>query len=1110
MISAERWKQLRWEDFEALCYDYFCCCYPDTEIDRTPLSHDGGKDIVLYIKHPALSSRIWVECKKHSRPIGLEELGKNVVVIANRNIQKLIVVSANRVRRSAKLEMMQFAERHNFRIKFLDAERLEHQLIRYPAVVRRFFPGLHVDAAEPLEQALLVSTLVSEFETDSSDEQPTLKLRRDNRFYIHVFVENFAQSGRDVRLAFEATNAVLIRPRWSAMPEVTVSLGALEDRLVTFYCEALGSASTVELPNLVVTTKDEQGVSSETRHSLDTLQVTFLRTAPLKGEENHRFLGGRLPELLADVLEGRGRVIDLRGASGVGKTRMLREISVRLRRKGFEILEFDAREWNDFRLFRRLLADLLGLPLYRGFVRYSAENLRELFNNEGLDPAYAEKLHPFFVTDNLEPDTAFYVAEALRYFLVRRASTVPVAIQVDNFQEMSPAIVPLWDELLSFVRSTRMRACLLLSTNVETLSPVRAESISRFLDRLDEIRYQSSDFIHVLHVREFTEREARAFLMDMLPDVNQHDRLLDTLVHVAGQRPLYLEIFLHYMEDSGVVHFSPGGTWYIASVEALEGFLRTVPPGIAAALNRRLQFLREEAGEEWGDVRTALAALLVFEGRLPLDFLPAANVSERTVDLLVRKAFARFDRNENSVRFYHDVLERHFGALAELAPSRELSKRVTGWIEGLTEEARPAGSSKILFRAYCRLGLRERAVDAGADALIHAYGLQNHPDVVVVGDVLLDLMEDETGAGDLPRYLELSMRYAASLVDHVHFKRGFETFEKIRAYVRTPAPGISEHFRHDFYHQAVNARFLHLRLREALDLLREHQEMNGQEPWWQFLIEDRFGVVYTALGDRATATHHMDAALALAHAADNPLWRSIAASDYGYLHFYLTGDPAAAVEWFTQAVTEHRDVANPPLYRKVEAVQQAGYIDFLQRRWPDVLDRADQALWTCRRAHYTLLRLRVLNLKAAALLQLGRDTEAEDLLHEGRSEAELFFNERGRWRILSNLGALYAARGDLPRARTYLDAGVDAVRRMEVPPEGVVKELPLLANAALLRHLLGDALGVDALLAVYPDQRLKRYIQQMRGALRPGELTRAREMDGIALASYRGFSLFIS
>ena len=195
MISSKNWEKITPDEFEDLCYVYLCHKYPDISIQKTPLVHDGGKDVVMMISHPALSIKIWVECKKHKRSIGLQELGKNVVLIVNKRVQKFVVISANPVTKNAKIELFEFARLSNFKIEFLDGELLENELVKYPDIIQKYFPDLK-DLSDQLtnksQNELQLYCRISEFEDSLSaeDTQGVFHLKRDDTFYIHIFLEN--------------------------------------------------------------------------------------------------------------------------------------------------------------------------------------------------------------------------------------------------------------------------------------------------------------------------------------------------------------------------------------------------------------------------------------------------------------------------------------------------------------------------------------------------------------------------------------------------------------------------------------------------------------------------------------------------------------------------------------------------------------------------------------------------------------------------------------------------------------------------------------------------------------------------------------------------------
>ncbi|HEX6373183.1 MAG TPA: AAA family ATPase [Longimicrobium sp.] len=1100
------WGQLQWQDFELLCYEYLCCCYPDTEIVRTPPTQDGGKDVVINVRHPALSSRIWVECKMHSRPIGLEVLGKNVVIIVNERVDRLIILSANAVTKPAKMQLMQFAARNNFKLTVLEEDGLEREVSRFPQLISRFLPGLApAPAASPND--IEVSCIASEFENDASVEQPRLKLRRDTRFYVHVLLKNSSNVRQELALSFDDSPHISISP---GRRTATLTLDPLEDRLHSFYCELLPGAMTVEVPALRMTARSENGSELCTRHEVGEVDVTFMRRAPLIGEQVVRFVTGELPDLMDDVQEGRARVVDLRGGSGVGKSRVLQEAAALLRRRGADTYEFDARESDDFRVFRRLLGDLLGLPLHRGFARYSAEQLADLFENSGFGRESGEAVHRFLVHGQTSAETIAVVSEAIKFFLLRRAGTVPVGLLIDNVQEMSPATVPVWEDLIAFLRSTRISVCMIFSTNVETFARERSQVLSRFLDRLEDARNVKEPYIAGLRVPEFTEGEAALFIRNMLPDVNEHDQLVGALVQHAGTRPLYLEIFLDYMEDSGALRFTAGGTWYVSSVAALAGFLRSVPPGVSQALDRRVEALRAHSGGTlWESIRKALAAILAFEGKLPIEFLGAVALDHEIADFLTRRGLTRYDRHDDSLHVYHDVLKRYFAGSPAFRLDRGLAAAVADWIES-HPEAEVENGDKIQFDMYMRLNRRGAALNAGSRALRRAHDAQNHPQVVAVGDVLLGMMEARLDAAKVPEFLDLATMHADSLIHDVDSARGLAAYERLREHLRNAPSSIPSEFRHRYYHEAVNSCILHLRFPAALELLREHEAMEPHDLRYDFLIQNRYAVIYTALDDLPHALEHIERAMALAEQGGDPYLISTVASDHGYIHFYLTLDASEASRWYTRAVAVHGAVPNPPPWRQVEAAQQAGFVRFLASDWEGAVGHAEQALHICRRSKYTLLKLRVANLRASCLLHLDRFDAAEDALHEARSEAELFGNERERWRVVSNLAVLYHASGEPHRARDFAEIGWEAFVRSAVPRDAVVKELPLLANTLLFRYMDGNEAGAREVVRAYPHPRLSRYLTALRATAVSRRPLRGTDVAPIGLASFRGFGLFIS
>ena len=78
--------------FEEMCFEYAKQIYnkDDYILFHTRYTHDGGKDIETKFFDEIHEYKIWAECKHHRRNIGLEEIGKNVVLVIAHNINKII------------------------------------------------------------------------------------------------------------------------------------------------------------------------------------------------------------------------------------------------------------------------------------------------------------------------------------------------------------------------------------------------------------------------------------------------------------------------------------------------------------------------------------------------------------------------------------------------------------------------------------------------------------------------------------------------------------------------------------------------------------------------------------------------------------------------------------------------------------------------------------------------------------------------------------------------------------------------------------------------------------------------------------------------------------
>ena len=159
--------QISPQKFEDLALDYTNIIFTEkgTEILPTRYTKDGGKDIIITHISKITNFRAWVECKNHKRNLGLSEIGKNIVLVISKRINKLIYISASSITETAQAEILNVGEKNNFEVLFLDGDNYKRELTKYPDLLNNYFT-LRNPLLLAQESDVKISSFISEFEKE--------------------------------------------------------------------------------------------------------------------------------------------------------------------------------------------------------------------------------------------------------------------------------------------------------------------------------------------------------------------------------------------------------------------------------------------------------------------------------------------------------------------------------------------------------------------------------------------------------------------------------------------------------------------------------------------------------------------------------------------------------------------------------------------------------------------------------------------------------------------------------------------------------------------------------------------------------------------------------
>jgi tetratricopeptide (TPR) repeat protein len=1112
VITPEQWKALGWQGFQRLVYDYLCERFGEAAaiVQTATGGPDGGRDLELTFTNPARNWKAYVECKSHNAKLGLAVLGKYLVVVIINYAQELFIVSSSAITDSACAQFIQVAESSRIHLSLIHGRFLDDELRQYPSILAKYFPTLTPSKREldtqPLQAAVYVRPF-PEVDIGGAVTHRQIKLHTTH-FYIHILLKNLAAENLEINdIAIPNASYSLFVTPLSEYGTPRKVLSPLQDASVVYSCRVQVPRPRFSLGEIVIGYRVAR-VDHKVRLDLPSLDFSGLTTPPLIGETLQGFLNEDLHSLSEEVVLGEARLLDVRGISGVGKSRLMDEVSARLREAHFVVLRYDAIFARDS-LFRRLIADLAALPIYKGGLTHATRQVIDLLVARGCALEYATDIAKFLVSEDITLAKFYAVSEVLKHFLGHPARDAPISVVIDNVQELSPKALQLLLVLAHFLQESPARILLVLATNTEIMPRPIVTPLTEFHERLDA--FGQGYFRTRLDLEPLTHSNARLLIYSLLelapadPTERIDDAVIDMLLQKAGTRPLDLMMAIHWFEETGVIRRSGSLTWFIPDFRHFAQSVRFVPRGSAALIRRRLLAIGHlVTPSRQRSLKSILQFLVAFSGSIPSVFAER-RLDRSCIELLLERSILRQELTYSGecLVAFHDNIFRFLISSPTWSSRAQHARSILDWLAKQDEVTQDELALVELANAVRARRPASKVIDIAERAINRSHG-RTSSDIREVGEQLeayfnrcrLTLL-------DLRRYLPIKLRYANALVHEAQVSEGLRVFEDLYHYVKSGSM-INTADGDRFYHQFVNAHLHTARYDRALEILHEMTHHHFTSDEYLFLLYDRYGVAHTALGHDTEATTWLDRALGVALAAGNQEWMSICYYDIAYVHLHVTFNIALISDALRNSIVAHDRASEKPSWRRIET-HQAMAISALLKGHPEVAAReVEQGLWLSKRESTIIYDAKLLNLLGVCHLILGQLGEARHAFEGGRSKAAMSFNSRAYWRAIANLGALTAIE-DGPRSG--LDFFVEVERHLLETPgsaHAFARELPIIANYIALCAEIADRAKIKKLLEMWDERRLHRFARTVL----EGVPRSKRNVPGVI--QYGGFAFLVT
>ena len=1000
------------EKFEELCVSYLRYLKGTKfTIKGTRYCKDGGKDIKGVAKND-IPYEIWAECKKHGRSIGLDEISKNVVLVLSENINELIFFSTSNITAGAQKHISNLASRHNFSVAYYYGEKLLSGLAELP--IFRNQQGIQFDKGDD-KKGLAINLYLSKYANSNYYESgATIILQRDTVFYIDIFfTNNSSEIMKDINIEIPCSNYML----FNVQPyNKYFHLQPYCDRVVQIKVNVVNCMKKYSIPKIRIRYEYNEEKKTISLYA-GTVDPTHLIYFPLIGVKLNNFLKLTVEPLL-EIVTPNTYIIDIRGGSGVGKSRLIKELLLIGETHNWHIKQYDGNNNKDLKIIKDLLCSFIGLPFYSGNINFTSNEIRKILKSQGDNEEFAEILYDFIYRNKTNDEILYYIEDTILHLLKHPYLDYPYILSIDNLQEIDSSVLDMLEHLISILNNTAAKFIIILGTNVEQIPSKNQKKISGFLDALD---CYNDDYRLYQELRPMDYMDAKTFYIGLMKNIESHEVLLNLLINKAGTRPFDMIMQLKYMQEKNILSWQEGNSWYIQNFDRFDSFVKEVPIKSIELIQQRVQaqlaLFKENSAENYYQnyFNILIKCLLLFKDNLPIEFLHYININEDIVVELMNSLFFRYDDDEPEIHFYHNNLYLYFSSQKIYLYDAEMAKRVATWLENDSESS-IKNKDIILLDCYIKLKHYETAKIKGIKCLKSSFDIYNYTDAAAIAELLLSTEKFQLKDNES---FEIKFLLADAYRERIDHEKGSQLYNELFNELQEKSNLLPEKERNKFYHKAINANLNSNHPDLALDVLKYFEKTNITMPFYKLILCDRFAVVYLALGDIDSAKRNIEKAIDMAEKANDTEWMGIVYSDYAYLQYRGYQDPAQTCKYFMKAY----NIQFPNLTyinRIGELLQQKSFAELLQGNLENALSDVNMSVETCQKIHSTYLETKAINLKGIIQIILNDQQGGLETWGKGIDLCQEIKNLPSKIRIYCNIGAYYLAENNFPYAKDNL------------------------------------------------------------------------------------------
>lgn len=1070
------------KEFEELCTEYLKLYYKNKNISihGTKLKKDGGKDIVgtaLDVPY-----EIWAECKRHNRALGLETISKSAILVISRGINELIYFSTSDITRNAIKHISMVAAKHDFSVTFIYGDRLYQEL----SILPRFQYDVK-NQERQIKNDLKIIRYFSVFEdTEQYTESSKLTLQRDNIFYIDIYLTNLHDT--------TISNIRCILPK---MPDITFHIQEIHNgfkmlqgsnRVIQVRAEVISSCTEKYIPDF--TLKYQCNNHNYSKKILGgIIDPTQLIYYPLVGEKVQNFLSKKILPLLKHKSESPIYVINITGKSGTGKTRLLSEIIHSAKNHNFQTLYCDAKKQSGFSIIRGYLCACLGLPYCTGNISCTLEDISNIIEHYHGSSKVSNAIFQFVFQERIDSDILYYLKEALLFFSCNIVGGIPLIWTIDNLQCLDKETLDIIYFMVEHLQKCLPKVIFSFGTNTEII-PVECQmGVNEFLTKIKEYE----NHVSIAYIcGEMQNNDAKILYYHAIPNLQGFNYFTSLLLNKSGRRPFDIIMLIHLFYDLELIDVSTHNMIIPSSKIEIDKFIDQIPEKSKKVIDQRFalqkhkNFLQNTNLTYFDAFKTVVKTILYFGGEAPVTFLESLDINDDMLFELSQSMFFKLLKTPKIV-FYHDNICRYFESCVFYRNDRTLSLKIIKWLNK-NDWYKSNLRTTTIFDCYIRAEEYEDAAKFGIAAMSSEYEKRNFQAIIHIGTKLLEDTSNEHEILNQPvenpfadfidEQLKFRIYYLVADSYRIYQNLSESVSYYDRAYIimrQNDIVGFNAIDNCKFYHRYSNACISAACFDKALTVLENFKNYNEKNDFYNFIMYNRYSVVYLAKGDTENALKAIDRSLEIAKQCNELQWESISYSDKAYIYYRACENKQETISYFNKAVDKHV-AEQASINRGSEILAQEAFANLLMGNLEKAEDLANDALRRALEINGTSMEVKSRNLLGIIQYFNNKTDTAISAWKKDLIISAQRMNKDGMVKLHTNLGASYILQSKYVQAQEELEAAYVLYQKFKV---SLMTHKPLIYNLLLIYNILGNNSKRDKLFQETHFDNLFSYYNQL-------------------------------